>query len=115
MLIYQKSKATLFMTKAYSIAVPRYHISGSNGEVFDVFNKKRNAIRAAINMATEYPGTTFRVIKKVFHKETIVFSFKIELNMNFSDLQEVYAELVKVYQTKLEKTKFWRKSNEDGA
>ena len=101
------------MAKAYSIAVPRYHIGGLNGEVFDVFNKKRNAIKAAINMAIEYPGATFRVIKKVFHKETIIFSFKIELDMDFSDLQDIYAEIVKTYQHKLDKTKFWRKTDED--
>lgn len=98
------------MAQPYSIAVPRYQIRGLKGEVFDIFNKKVNAIKAAITMATDYPGATFQVVKKVFNKEKVVFSFKIETQMDFNDLQDVYRNIIDVYQKKLDKTKFWRKS-----
>lgn len=103
------------MAKAYSIAVPRYQIRGIRGDVFDVFNKKTNAIKAAIQMAIEYPGTAFQVVKRVFKKETVVFSFKIETQTDFYDLQDVYRSIIEVYQKKLAKTRFWRKPDEDGA
>lgn len=88
---------------------PRYRIQGVKGEYFDVFNKRANAIKAAIQMATEYPGTTFLVVKKTFLKEKIIFSFKIESNYQFDDLKDVYQGVVDVYQKKLNKIKYWRK------
>ena len=100
------------MVKAYSIATPYYQIRGVKGEVFDVFNKKHNAIKKAIGLAVEYPGTDFQVVKKVYHKEAVVFSFKIETKFDFSDLQYVYSSLIKAYQKKLDKTKFWRTADE---
>jgi hypothetical protein len=103
------------MAKAYSIAVPRYRVCGVRGDFFDVFNKKTNAIKAAVKMAVEYPGTTFQVVKKVFQKETVVFSFKIETQTDFDDLQDVYRSVIEVYQKKLAKTRFWRKPDDDGA
>jgi aspartate/tyrosine/aromatic aminotransferase len=101
------------MSKSYSIAVPRYQIRGIKGDVFDVFNKRTNAIRAAISMATEYPGATFQVIKQVLHKEKLIFQFKIETQVEFDDIQDMYRGLIEIYQKKLNKTRFWRKP--DGA
>ena len=90
-------------------ASPRYRVEGVKGEYFDVFNKRANAIKAAIQMATEYPGTTFLVVKKTLLKEKIVFRFKIESDFQFDDIQDVYQGIVDVYQKKLDKTKYWRK------
>lgn len=101
------------MVKPYSIAVPIYQIRSVKGNVFDVFNKKTNAIKTAVKMAAEYPGTTFQVFKKVFHKETLVFSFKIEAQVDFDNLQDMYRGIIETYQKKLTKTRFWRKSDAD--
>lgn len=97
------------MSKAYSIAVPRYQIRGIKGDVFDVFNRRTNAIQAAISMAVEYPGATFQVIKQVFHKEKLIFQFKIETQVEFDDIQDMYRSVIETYQKKLNKTRFWRK------
>jgi hypothetical protein len=99
------------MKKASTGATPRYRVEGVKGEYFDVFNKKANAIKAAIAMAVEYPGTTFLVRKKSLIKEKIIFSFKIEANYQFEDLQDVFKGVIETYQTKLDKTKYWRKSD----
>ncbi len=90
-------------------ATPRYRIQGVKGEYFDVFNKRANAIKAAIQMATEYPGTTFLVVKKTLLKEKIVFRFKIESEYQFDDLQAMCNGVIEAYQKKLNKTKYWRK------
>lgn len=90
-------------------ATPRYRIQGVKGEYFDVFNKRANAIKAAIQMASEYPGTTFLVVKKTLFKEKIVFRFKIESEFQFDDLQAVCNGVIEAYQKKLNKTKYWRK------
>ena len=90
-------------------ATPRYRIQGVKGEYYDVFNKRANAIKAAIQMATEYPGTTFLVVRKTLLKEKIVFSFKIESDFQFDDIKDVYQGIIDVYQKKLNKTKYWRK------
>lgn len=97
------------MTKAYSIAVPRYHIRGAKGEILDVFNKRSNAIKAATEMAVEYHGALFQVVKLVFHKETVIFSLKIDHKIDFSDLQDTYTGIIEAYQKRLLKTRFWRK------
>lgn len=90
-------------------ATPRYRIEGVKGEYFDVFNKKANAIKAAIAMAVEYPGTTFLVNRKSLVSEKIIFSFKIEADYRFDDVQDVYNGIIEAYQSKLDKTKYWRK------
>jgi hypothetical protein len=100
------------MVRAYSIATPYYQVCGVKGDVFDVYNKKQNAIKKAINLAVEYPGVDFQVVKKVFQKKAVVFSVKIDTKFDFSDLQHVYDSLIKAYQKKLDKTKFWRSSDE---
>src|SRR5689334_12032407 len=97
------------MKKPSTGATPRYRIEGVKGEFYDVFNKKANAIKAAIALAVEYPGTTFLVRKKSLLKEKIVFSFKVEVNHQFDDLQDVCKGVIEAYQTKLDKTKYWRK------
>jgi|SRR5579885_1222506 len=97
--------------KPFTIATPRYRIEGEKGEYFDVFNKRTNAIKAAIKMAAEYPGTTFLVVKLVFHKRKVVFRFKVDTQFDFDDLQDVYRGIIEVYQKKLDKTRFWRKSD----
>jgi hypothetical protein len=90
----------------------RYRIQGVKGEYFDVFNKRANAVKAAIKMAAEYPGTTFVVVKKSLLKEKIIFSFKIEAEFQFDDIQDVYDGIVETYQIKLNKIKYWRKSDD---
>ena len=93
-------------------ATPRYRIEGVKGEYFDVFGKRANAIKAAIKMATEYPGTTFVVVKKVNLKDKVIFRFKIEAQCEFDDLQDMYRSIIEVYQEKLDKTKYWRKPDD---
>lgn len=97
--------------KPFTIATPRYRIEGVKGEYFDVFNKRTNAIKAAIKMASDYPGTTFLVVKCVFHKRKVVFNYKVETQFDFDDMQDVYRGIIEVYQKKLDKTRFWRKSD----
>jgi len=97
------------MKKASTASTPRYRIEGVKGEYFDVFNKRANAIKAAIAMAAEYPGTTFRVVKTTLLKSKIIFSFKIESDYAFEDLQSMCNGVIEVYQNKLNKTKYWRK------
>lgn len=95
-------------TKPMTAATPRYRVQGVKGEYFDVYAKRKNAIRAAIKMATEYPGTTFLVVKKTL-KEKIIFRFKIEADFHFDDIQDVCRGVIEAYQKKLDKTKYWRK------
>jgi len=90
-------------------ATPRYRIETVKGQYFDVFAKKANAIKAAIGMAVEYPGTTFLVVKTTLIKKKVVFRFKIETEYQFDDLQDVYRAIIETYQQKLDKTKYWRK------
>jgi len=99
------------MPKPYTIATPRYRIEGVKGEYYDVFNKRANAIKAAISMAVEYPGATFLVVKHVFHKTKVIFKIKIDSQFEFEDLQNVCNGMIDTYQKKLDKTKFWRKSD----
>lgn len=93
-------------------ATPRFRIEGVNGEYFDVFNKRANAIKAAIKMATEYPGTTFVVVKKVNLKDKVIFRFKVEIDFDFDDIQDMYRGIIEAYQGKLDKTKYWRKPDD---
>ena len=88
---------------------PRYRIEGVKGEYFDVFSKKSNAIKAAIALAVEHTGTTFLVVRTTLIKKKVVFSFKLEAEYQFDDIQDVYQGIVDVYQKKLNKTKYWRK------
>jgi len=90
-------------------ATPRYRIESVKGQYFDVFAKKANAIKAAIGMAAEHPGTTFLVVKTSLLKRKIIFRFKLEVEYQFDDLQDVYRGIIDVYQEKLDKTKYWRK------
>lgn len=97
------------MTKQPTFGTPRYRIESVKGKYFDVFKKRANAIKAAITMASEYPGTTFLVVKVVGFKSKVIFKSRIENDFTFSDLQDVYRSMIEVYQKKLDKTKFWRK------
>lgn len=90
-------------------ASPRYRVEGVKGEYFDVFSKKANAIKAAIALAVEHTGTTFLVVRTTLLKKKVVFSFKLEAEYQFDDIQDVYQGIVDVYQKKLDKTKYWRK------
>lgn len=99
------------MTKQTTFGTPRYRIEGVKGEYFDVFKKRANAIKNAIKMASEYPGTTFLVVRTTIHKRKVIFRFQIENQFTFNDLQDVYRSIVEVYQKKLDKTKYWSKSN----
>lgn len=98
--------------KPFTPATPRYRIESVKGEYFDVFSKRANAIRAAVQMAVEYPGTTFVVVKKVNLKDKVIFRFKIESQFEFDDLQDMLRAVVEVYQKKLDKTKYWRKPDD---
>jgi|SRR6185369_13507919 hypothetical protein len=97
--------------KPFTIATPRYAVESVKGDHFDIFNKRVNAIKAAIKLASEYPGTTFVVVKKVFRKRKVIFSFQLDIHMDFDDMQDVFKNIIDVYQKKLGKTKYWRKSN----
>ena len=90
-------------------ATPRYRVEGVKGEFFDVFAKKANAIKAAVQMATEHPGVTFLVVRTTLVKKKVVFKFKLDIEYQFADLQDVYRGIIDVYQKKLDKTKYWRK------
>ncbi len=98
-------------TKALTARIPRYRVEGVKGEYFDNFNRRKNAIKAAIKLAVEYPGATFVVVKKVNLKDKIIFRFKLEIEYQFNDIQDVLHGVVEVYQEKLDKTKYWRKSD----
>jgi len=97
------------MSKIMTGSSPRYRVEGVKGEYFDVFAKRANAIKAAIVLATEHPGTTVLVVRTTLLKKKIVFRFKIETEYQFDDLQAVYQGIIDVYQEKLDKTKYWRK------
>jgi hypothetical protein len=97
--------------KPFNIAIPQYAIESVKGDHFDIFSKRANAIHAAIKMAAEYPGATFVVVKKVNLKRKVIFSFKIDIQMDFDDLQDVYRGVIEAYQKKMNKTKYWRKSD----
>jgi hypothetical protein len=96
------------MSKIMTGSSPRYRIESVKGKYFDVFAKKANAIKAAIALATEHPGTTFLVVRTTLIKKKVIFRFKLEIEYQFDDIQDVYQGIVDVYQKKLDKTKYWR-------
>lgn len=98
--------------KPFTPATPRYRVEGVKGEYYDVFSKRANAIKAAVQMAADYPGATFVVVKKVNLKDKVIFRFKIETEFKFDDLQDMLRAVVEVYQKKLDKTKYWRKPDD---
>jgi len=100
------------MRDPFTIKTPRYLIESVKGDHFDVFNQRKNAIKGAIKLAAEYPGATFLVIKRVNQKNKIIFRFKIEVELDFDDLQEMYRGVIEAYQGKLDKTRFWRKADD---
>lgn len=100
------------MLNSTTVKTPRYAIEGVKGELFDVFNKRKNAIMAAVKLSIEYPGTTFLVVKKVFFKNKIIFSLKIDSKFEFDDMQDMYLGIIEAYQKKLDRTKYWRKSDD---
>jgi hypothetical protein len=99
------------MPKPFTIAVPRYRIENVTGDFFDVYNKRVNAINGAIKLAAEYPGNTFVVVKIVYQKRKIIFRFQIDTQFDLDDIKDVYQSIIGVYQKKLSKTRFWRKSD----
>lgn len=100
--------------KAFTIAVPRYALESAKGDHLDIFNKRVNAIKAAIKMASEYPGNTFVVVKKHMHKRKVIFSFKLDVQLNFEDVHSFNQAMIDVFQAKLNKTRFWRKKDGSG-
>lgn len=96
------------MSKPYTINIPKYRIKGMNDEVFDVFNRRETAIKVATNMAVEYPGNTFLVVKKINNKEKIIFSCNIDSNPSLKDIKVYYSSLISALQKRLNKTKYWR-------
>lgn len=97
--------------KPFTLATPRYAIENSKGDNLDIFRRRANAIKAAIKLAVEYPGTTFVVVKKVFRKKKVIFSFRIDAQLDFDDVQDFYRSIIEVYQKKFNKTRYWRKSD----
>lgn len=97
------------MRKPFTIAVPRYYIYGINKEFLDIFNKRENAITKAIEFASDFPGATFLVVKKVFYKEETIFTIKLDINVDFADTQTFYQGMLKAYEKKMHKIKYWRK------
>ena len=102
------------MKASFTIATPRYIIESELGDHLDVFSKRANAIKNVIKLAAEYPGTVFHAVKKVNGKRTVIFSFGVKMQMDFQDLQDVYRSIIEAYQKKLDKTRYWRKSDEPG-
>lgn len=100
------------MSKSFKASVPRYLIESVNGDYFDIYNKKINAIQAAIDLAIQYPGVTFVVVKKILHKRTIIFRYALTMQAEFADLKNVYNSIIKTYQNKLDKMKYWREADE---
>ena len=90
-------------------STPRYRIEGVKGQYYDVFSKRANAIKAAVEMAVEYPGTTFLVVRTTLVSRKVIFKYRVEIEFDFNDLQDVYRGIVEVYQERLNKTKYWRK------
>ncbi len=90
-------------------STPRYRIESVKGQYFDVFAKRANAIKAAVAMAAEYPGNTFVVVRSTLVSRKVIFSYKVDAEFSFNDVQDVYRAIVEVYQEKLDKTKYWRK------
>lgn len=90
-------------------STPRYRIEGVKGEYYDVFSKRANAIKAAVEMAVGYPGNTFLVVRTSLISRKVVFKYRVEAEFAFDDLQDVYRAIAEVYQEKLDKTKYWRK------
>lgn len=99
------------MSNPFTIATPQYHVKGIGGELLNVFGKRSNAISAAIDLAVEYPGDNFVVIRRANRKNKIIFSVSIDIKSAFSDIPDVYGKLFSVYQKKLNKTKLWRKTD----
>lgn len=97
------------MIKQYTtIAIPRYRIEGQNGEFFNVFKKRVNAINYAINIAVEHYGNTFFVKKQVNNKSTIIFKIKIDAEFSINDLKTIYASMISSFQKKQNQIKYWR-------
>jgi ATP-dependent Clp protease ATP-binding subunit ClpA len=97
------------MRVPFTTKTPRYRIESVKGDHFDVFNQRKNAIKKAIKLAAEYPGATFLVVKRVNMKDKIIFRFKMEMEFDFDDLQDMCRGIIETYQEKLDKTKYWRK------
>lgn len=97
------------MQKPFTIATPRYYIRGPNGDHFDVFNKRTNAIIAAIALAVDFPGATFIVWKQVFNKDTQIFSINLNMSFSFTDITSIYEGFLSSFKKKNDKTKYWRK------
>lgn len=98
------------MVKPFTIATPRYHIRNIDGDTFDVFKRKTNAIAAAIELAIEYPDNTFLVVKTVNNKQKSIFTIKLDMQAFVMDVPDVYENIIKSFQKRLNKTKLWRKA-----
>jgi hypothetical protein len=94
-------------------ATPRYFIQSEKGDHFNIFKRRENAIKACINLAFEFPGNTFIVVKKVYSKNKNIFSFNLTSQFDLTDIKLVYSGIMEASQSKLEKTRFWRKAEED--
>lgn len=97
------------MVKPLQTSIPQYCVCGIDGQHFDIFNKKKKAIKKAIEMAMEFPNTTFQVLEKVNWESTVIFSININVQNKFENIQDYYCGLIDLCNAKLNKMKFWRK------
>lgn len=96
--------------KSLTIMTPRYLIENENGDHFDIFNQRKNAIKAAIQLGTEHPGNTFLVLKKVNNSKKVVFSINLDMQYSLTDIKDIYQSMLEVYGKKSNKVKYWRKN-----
>lgn len=97
------------MVQLFRTSTPQYVVCGTDDQHFDIFNKKRKAIKKALEMAMEYPGTTFQVCEKVNWESKVIFSINIEVKCKFEDVPDYYHNIIDLCRNKLDKMKFWRK------
>ena len=67
------------MVQPFRTSTPQYVVCGTDDQHFDIFNKKRKAIKKALEMAMEYPGTTFQVCEKINWESKVIFSINIDV------------------------------------
>lgn len=98
------------MSKQRTIEQPIYSVKGKNGENISAHHNKQDAYVNAITLAFEYPDCTFIVVKKANWQEEQLFSFKIDMRLDFSEIKDIFVALLGVIQNKYKKTDFWKSS-----
>jgi hypothetical protein len=97
------------MGTPFTVGTPRYYIKNIDGDLFDIFKQKNNAISSAIKMAIEYPANEFIVLKSVNNKEKEIFKISINIKTDLINLPEVYENMIDMLKIKVSNLSFWRK------